>query len=187
MYHCYFLINYIGPPKVFFLYFGPLFKKFPHHWYRGSAARPTVSAHFVEHNGAFCMDALSRSYNPFTARPLLQPCHRWYSNPQSQQAMGHRPPGHWDRRNIAPTHRKWKVILSPLKGLFSEIDFFNKKSKTLLLRPLISFFVRQPFLLSKSDDTFTNTRVMVSHREENEEHVALTSACIRRITAPSLL
>ena len=34
MYHCYFLINYIGPPKVFFLSFGPLFKKFAHHWYR---------------------------------------------------------------------------------------------------------------------------------------------------------
>ena len=31
MYHCYFLINYIGPPKVFFLSFGPLFKKFAHH------------------------------------------------------------------------------------------------------------------------------------------------------------
>ena len=35
MYHCYFLINYIGPPKVFFLSFGFLFKKFAHHWYRG--------------------------------------------------------------------------------------------------------------------------------------------------------
>ena len=34
MYHCYFLINYIGPPKVFFLSFGPLFKKFAHHWSR---------------------------------------------------------------------------------------------------------------------------------------------------------
>jgi len=34
MYHCYFLINYIGPPKVFFLSFGPLFKKFAHHWFR---------------------------------------------------------------------------------------------------------------------------------------------------------
>ena len=34
MYHCYFLINYIGPPKVFFLSFGPLFKKFAHHWHR---------------------------------------------------------------------------------------------------------------------------------------------------------
>ena len=33
MYHCYFLINYIGPPKVFFLSFGPLFKKFAHHWF----------------------------------------------------------------------------------------------------------------------------------------------------------
>jgi len=33
MYHCYFLINYIGPPKVFFFSFGPLFKKFAHHWY----------------------------------------------------------------------------------------------------------------------------------------------------------
>ena len=33
MYHCYFLINYIGPPKVFFLSFRPLFKKFAHHWY----------------------------------------------------------------------------------------------------------------------------------------------------------
>ena len=35
MYHCYFLINYIGPPKVFFLSFGPLFKKFAHHCRRG--------------------------------------------------------------------------------------------------------------------------------------------------------
>ena len=34
MYHCYFLINYIGPPKVFFLSFDPLFKKFAHHWSR---------------------------------------------------------------------------------------------------------------------------------------------------------
>jgi len=32
MYHCYFLINYIGPPKVFSLSFGPLSKKFAHHW-----------------------------------------------------------------------------------------------------------------------------------------------------------
>ena len=31
MHHCYFLINYIVPPKVFFLSFGPLFKKFAHH------------------------------------------------------------------------------------------------------------------------------------------------------------
>ena len=36
MYHCYFLINYIGPPKVFFLSFGPLFKKFAHHWFTPS-------------------------------------------------------------------------------------------------------------------------------------------------------
>jgi len=36
MYHCYFLINYIGPPKVFFLSFGPLFKKFAHHWNKTS-------------------------------------------------------------------------------------------------------------------------------------------------------
>ena len=39
--------------------------------YRGSAARPTVSAHFVEHNGAFCMDALSRSYDPFSSKITL--------------------------------------------------------------------------------------------------------------------
>jgi len=32
------------------------------------------------------------------------PCHRWDWNPQSQQATGRRPPGHWDRRSIAPTH-----------------------------------------------------------------------------------
>jgi len=31
--------------------------------------------HFSERNGAFCMDALSRIYNPFTARPLL---HSWF-------------------------------------------------------------------------------------------------------------
>ena len=49
MYHCYFLINYIGPPEVFFLSFGPLFKKFAHHcpiqWVRvfleSKAALPT--------------------------------------------------------------------------------------------------------------------------------------------------
>ena len=69
------------------------------------------------------------------------PCSRWDSNPQSQQARGCSPPGHWDRWSIAPTHRKWKLILWPLKGLFSEIDRFNKKSRTLLLRPLISFVV----------------------------------------------
>jgi len=39
--------------------------------YRGSPGRPAVSAHFAEHNGALCTDALSRRYNPFTARPLL--------------------------------------------------------------------------------------------------------------------
>jgi len=32
-------------------------------------------------------------------------------------------------------------LLFPLKGLFSEINFFNKKSKTLLLRRPISFVV----------------------------------------------
>jgi hypothetical protein len=31
---------------------------------------------------------------------------RWDSNSQSQQARGRIPPGHWDRRSIAPTHRK---------------------------------------------------------------------------------
>ena len=36
MYHCFFLNIYIGPPKVFFLSFGPLFKKFAHHWSRQS-------------------------------------------------------------------------------------------------------------------------------------------------------
>ena len=36
MYHSYFLINYIGPPKVFFLSFSPLFKKFAHHWSKES-------------------------------------------------------------------------------------------------------------------------------------------------------
>ena len=35
--------------------------------------------------------------------------------------------------------QKMKIILQPLKGLFSEIDVFSKKSRTLLLRPLISF------------------------------------------------
>jgi len=29
MYHCYFLINYIGPPKVFFLSFAPSLKSLP--------------------------------------------------------------------------------------------------------------------------------------------------------------
>ena len=32
--------------------------------YRGSAGQPALSAHFVERNGAFCMDALSQSYSP---------------------------------------------------------------------------------------------------------------------------
>jgi len=50
-----------------------------------------------------------------------------------------------------------------------------------------AFAGRQPSLLSKSDDTFANTPVMVSHREENEERVALNSADIQRIPAPSLL
>jgi len=44
--------------------------------YRGSPERPALSAHFVECNGALCTDALSRRYNPFTARPLL---HSWFS------------------------------------------------------------------------------------------------------------
>ena len=44
--------------------------------YRGSLGRPALSARFAEHNGAFCMDALSHWYNPFTARPLL---HSWFS------------------------------------------------------------------------------------------------------------
>ena len=42
-------------------------------------------------------------------------------------------------------------------------------------------------LLSECDDTFANTPVMVSHREENEEREALNSADIKRIPAPSLL
>jgi len=37
--------------------------------YRGSPGRPAESAHFAERNGALCTDALSRTYNPFTARP----------------------------------------------------------------------------------------------------------------------
>jgi len=39
--------------------------------YRGSPGWPALSAHFAECNGAFCMDTLSRRYNPFTARPIL--------------------------------------------------------------------------------------------------------------------
>jgi hypothetical protein len=39
--------------------------------YRGSQGRPAVSTHFAERNGVLCMDALSRQYNPFTARPPL--------------------------------------------------------------------------------------------------------------------
>ena len=31
---------------------------------------------------------------------------RWDSNPQTQQTRGCRPPGHWERRSIAPSHRK---------------------------------------------------------------------------------
>ena len=34
--------------------------------YRGSPGRPALWAHFGERNGAFCMDALSRIFNPFT-------------------------------------------------------------------------------------------------------------------------
>ena len=45
MYHCYFLINYIDPPKVFFLSFGPLFKKFAHHCRRELA--PTGNSESV--------------------------------------------------------------------------------------------------------------------------------------------
>jgi len=37
---------------------------------------------------------------------------------------------------------------------------------------------RQTSLLSKNDDSYTNTPVMVSHHDENEERVALTSADI---------
>ena len=44
--------------------------------YRGSPGQPALSAHFAEHNGALCTDALSWWYNPFTARPLL---HSWFS------------------------------------------------------------------------------------------------------------
>ena len=44
--------------------------------YGGSPGRPALSAYFAERNGAFCMDTLSRRYNPFTARPLL---HLWFS------------------------------------------------------------------------------------------------------------
>jgi len=46
MYHCYFLINYIGLPKVFFLSFGPLFKKFAHHWFKQCKKRnPKIVAY----------------------------------------------------------------------------------------------------------------------------------------------
>jgi len=41
-----------------------------------SPGHPALSAHFAERNGVFCMNALSRWYNPFTARPLL---HTWFS------------------------------------------------------------------------------------------------------------
>ena len=43
MYHCYFLINYIGPPKDFFLSFGPLFKKFAHHCLRQTFIRISLN------------------------------------------------------------------------------------------------------------------------------------------------
>ena len=42
---------------------------------------------------------------------------------------------------ISLMHTKWELILYPLKGLFSETGLFNKKSRTPVLRPLISFVV----------------------------------------------
>ena len=40
----------------------------------------------------------------------------------------------------------------------------------------------QTSLLSKSDNAFANTPVMVSHSDENEERVALTSADTQPLT-----
>jgi len=48
MYHCYFLINYIGPPKVFFLSFVPLFKKFAHHWSRLSLSSKYTLYYYLQ-------------------------------------------------------------------------------------------------------------------------------------------
>ena len=83
--------------------------------------------------------ASSSLWNHTTITKDRHPCPRWDSNPHYQQARGRRLPGNGDRRSIAPMHKKWKLILYPLKGLFSEIYLFNKKFRTLLLRPLISF------------------------------------------------
>ena len=40
----------------------------------------------------------------------------------------------------------------------------------------------QTSLLIKNDNVFANTPVMVSHRDENEERVTLTSADTQRLT-----
>ena len=64
--------------------------------YRGSPGRPALSTHFAERNGAFCMDTLSRRYNPFTARtnpPFMIVV--WFKNgyrgrPTSNSLTGHR-------------------------------------------------------------------------------------------------
>jgi len=70
---------------------------------------PEVIIHLQQDHSSIHYSSSSLRNTPLTKDRY--PCHRWDSNPQSQQARGRIPPGHWDRRNIAPTHRKWKVIL----------------------------------------------------------------------------
>ena len=66
MYHCYFLINYIGPPKVFFLSFGPLFKKFAHHWYRPCSVVQFEAAGYPLHS----------HLSPSLPLPCVTVCHQ---------------------------------------------------------------------------------------------------------------
>ena len=45
------------------------------------------------------------------------PCPRWDSNPQSQQARGRSPPGHWDQRSIGFLHCPFHLTLRILDGV----------------------------------------------------------------------
>ena len=74
--------------------------------YRGSPGWPALSAHFAKRNGAICTDALSRWYNPFTARPLLHSWFVWFKNGYCSRPTSNSLTGH--RERLIWTH--WKYV-----------------------------------------------------------------------------
>jgi len=76
--------------------------------YRGSPGLPAVSAHFTKRNGGLCTDALTRWYNPFTARPR-----RWISHEGA--GVLHRIEGHLD--DLQYQHILQNVMVASVRTL----------------------------------------------------------------------